>query len=141
MLHTIRTRIALCSGACFIESNKVKSSENFIAAFLLSILQHSFAAAAVIKSLKSSPAPTVGALNLLASVPDVLNFRSPNMMVPKALSVFLAVAVASGSEDARATRDSRRVLQSDSPFLEAYWESWTSWPYDYDSCYTQTESA
>ena len=35
-------------------------------------------------------------------------------------------------------RSPRQVLQDSTPFLETYWESYDSWPYDYSSCYTQT---
>ncbi len=61
------------------------------------------------------------------------------MKVLKGL-VILAIATAVTNAEDVMKRDSRKVLQVDSPFLEAYWESWTSWPYDYTSCYTQTEN-
>ena len=34
------------------------------------------------------------------------------------------------------TRNSRELLQASLPFLETYWESYLSWPFDYDSCGT-----
>ncbi len=63
------------------------------------------------------------------------------MKVVRALGILALSAAAVTAGDAKEEkRDSRKVLQADSPFLEAYWESWTSWPYDYTSCFTQTEN-
>ncbi len=45
-------------------------------------------------------------------------------------------ALASGDDGTR--RRPRELLQSTVPFVETYWESYDSWPYNYSSCYTQT---